>query len=71
MKSAAWFEKFDQQVDNALEHIRDHKLVVIVFSIASAVGDFGLLWHIIGLLALDWQHGQAGPSALLFADDRH
>ena len=50
MKSAAWFEKFDQQVDNALEHIRDHKLVVIVFSIASAVGDFGLLWHIIGLL---------------------
>jgi membrane-associated phospholipid phosphatase len=50
MKSAAWFEKFDQQVDNALEHIRDHKFVVIVFSIASAVGDFGLLWHIIGLL---------------------
>jgi hypothetical protein len=50
MKSAAWFEKFDQRVDNALEHIRDHKLVVIVFSIASAVGDFGLLWHIIGLL---------------------
>ena len=50
MRSAAWFEKFDQQVDNALEHIRDHKLVVIVFSIASAVGDFGLLWHIIGLL---------------------
>ena len=50
MKSAAWFEKFDRQVDNALEHIRDLKFVVVVFSIASAVGDFGLLWHIIGLL---------------------
>ena len=48
MKSAAWFEKFDQQVDNALEHIRDFKLVVVTFTIASAVGDFGLLWHIIG-----------------------
>jgi hypothetical protein len=50
MKSAVWFEKFDQHVDNALEHIRDLKLVVVVFTIASAVGDFGLLWHAIGLL---------------------
>jgi len=50
MKSAVWFEKFDRHVDNALEHIRDLKLVVVVFTIASAVGDFGLLWHAIGLL---------------------
>lgn len=46
----ARFEKFDNKVDGALEHIRDYKFVKVVFSIASAVGDFGILWHIIGLL---------------------
>lgn len=46
----ARFEKFDDRVDSALEHIRDYKFVKVVFSIASAVGDFGILWHIIGLL---------------------
>ncbi len=46
----ARFETFDNKVDSALEHIRDHTLVKVIFSIASAVGDFGLLWHIIGLL---------------------
>ena len=46
----ARFETFDNKVDGALEHIRDHTLVKVIFSIASAVGDFGLLWHIIGLL---------------------
>jgi hypothetical protein len=46
----ARFEKFDNKVDSALEHIRDYKFVKVVFSIASAVGDFGILWHIIGLL---------------------
>ena len=44
------FERFDNTVDSSLEHIRDYKLVKVVFSIASAVGDFGILWHIIGLL---------------------
>ena len=42
--------RIDAAVDNALEHIRDNKLVIVIFSIASAVGDFGLLWHIIGLV---------------------
>ena len=42
--------RMDTAVDNALEHIRDNKLVIVIFSIASAVGDFGLLWHIIGLV---------------------
>jgi hypothetical protein len=46
----ARFENFDNKVDGALEHIRDYKFVKVVFSIASAVGDFGILWHIIGLL---------------------
>ena len=42
--------RMDTAVDNALEHIRDNKVVIVIFSIASAVGDFGLLWHIIGLV---------------------
>jgi undecaprenyl-diphosphatase len=46
----ARFERFDNKVDSSLEHIRDYKLVKVVFSTASAVGDFGILWHIIGLL---------------------
>ena len=46
----ARFKKFDNRVDSALEHLRDYKFVKVVFSIASAVGDFGILWHIIGLL---------------------
>ena len=37
-------------MDRALEKIRDKKLAIVTFSIASAVGDFGILWHIIGLL---------------------
>jgi len=32
----ARFEKFDNKVDSALEHIRDYKFVKIIFSIASA-----------------------------------
>ena len=44
------FAQFDERVDRALEKIRDKKLAIVTFSIASAVGDFGILWHIIGLL---------------------
>ena len=44
------FAAFDERVDQGLEKIRDKKVVVVVFSIASAVGDFGILWHVIGLL---------------------
>jgi len=42
--------RVDAAVDNALEHIRDHKFVIVIFSMASAFGDFGLLWHIIGIV---------------------
>jgi hypothetical protein len=31
----ARFEKFDNKVDSALEHIRDYKFVKVVFSIAA------------------------------------
>ena len=44
------FADFDERVDRALEPIRNTKFAVVVFSVASAVGDFGILWHIVGLL---------------------
>jgi undecaprenyl-diphosphatase len=44
------FAAFDDRVDAVLEPWRDKKFVVVVFTIASAVGDFGLLWHLIGFL---------------------
>lgn len=44
------FAAFDERVDKSLEKIRNNKISVVVFSVASAVGDFGILWHIIGLL---------------------
>lgn len=44
------FAAFDDRVDAVLEPWRDRKFVVVVFTIASAVGDFGLLWHLIGFL---------------------
>jgi undecaprenyl-diphosphatase len=44
------FAAFDDRVDAVLEPWRNKKFVVVVFTIASAVGDFGLLWHVIGFL---------------------
>jgi undecaprenyl-diphosphatase len=44
------FAAFDDRVDALLEPLRNKKLVVVVFTVASAVGDFGLLWHLIGFL---------------------
>jgi undecaprenyl-diphosphatase len=41
---------FDDRVDAILEPWRNKKFVVVIFTIASAVGDFGLLWHLIGFL---------------------
>jgi undecaprenyl-diphosphatase len=47
---AIQFERFDNKVDAGLERIRDYKIVKVTFTAASALGDFGILWHIIGLL---------------------
>jgi membrane-associated phospholipid phosphatase len=40
---------FDHRADITLEHIRDHRVSEVVFRTASAVGDFSLVWHAIGL----------------------
>lgn len=44
------FAKFDARVDRLMEPIRNVHAVVLIFMVASAVGDFGLLWHGIGLI---------------------
>ncbi|MEO8363313.1 MAG: phosphatase PAP2 family protein, partial [Ilumatobacteraceae bacterium] len=50
MNGEAPFARFDDRVDRLVEPIRNVHAAVIVFMVASAVGDFGLLWHAIGLV---------------------
>lgn len=44
------FADFDARVDRWIEPLRNVHAVVLIFTVASAVGDFGLLWHGIGLV---------------------
>ena len=44
MKVAA----FDTWADARLEHLRGNRFTDKLFTIASAVGDFSLIWHLIG-----------------------
>lgn len=50
MSDNAPFARFDDRIDRLVEPIRNLHAVVVVFTVASAVGDFGLLWHAIGLI---------------------
>ncbi|MFA5775538.1 MAG: phosphatase PAP2 family protein [Ilumatobacteraceae bacterium] len=50
MNRDAPFASFDDRVDRLVEPIRNVHAAVLVFMVASAVGDFGLLWHAIGLI---------------------
>lgn len=43
-------EKFDAAGDRLLEPLRSRRGWVALFGIASAVGDFSIVWHIIGWL---------------------
>lgn len=42
-------ERFDQRVDAALERVRGHRVPDTVMSAASELGDFSLIWHIVGM----------------------
>jgi len=44
------FANFDSHIDRLTEPMRNIRLIVWLFTVASAVGDFGLLWHGIGLI---------------------
>lgn len=50
MSSDVPFAGFDARVDRLIEPLRNVRVVVLIFTVASAVGDFGLLWHCIGLI---------------------
>jgi undecaprenyl-diphosphatase len=42
-------DRFDRRVDDLLEVVRGHPLADRLFSTASTVGDFSLVWHAIGI----------------------
>ena len=42
-------DRFDEQADALLEAIRGHPFSDRLFSTASHIGDFSLIWHVIGL----------------------
>lgn len=42
------FEPFDQWADALLEKLRGHPVADRVFTAASELGDFSLIWHLVG-----------------------
>jgi undecaprenyl-diphosphatase len=61
-------DRLDERLDSWFEPLRNARLLVYVFNTASAVGDFGAIWHVIGVVgaltgALSW--GQAVVLAAL------
>ncbi len=43
-------DRFDARVDELLELVRGHPLADTLFSTASHVGDFSMVWHAIGIV---------------------
>ena len=43
-------EEFDQRVDDLLERLRDHPIADAVFTSASHLGDWSLIWHLTGAI---------------------
>lgn len=43
-------EAIDERLDGCFEPLRNFRLSVYVFNTASAVGDFGSIWHVIGVV---------------------
>jgi len=41
-------ESFDAWADAQLERLRGHKVADVVFTTASELGDFSLIWHFVG-----------------------
>ena len=59
-------DKLDEHLDQYFEPLRNSRLLVYVFNTSSAVGDFGAIWHVIGIVgalngALSW------PQAVVLA----
>jgi hypothetical protein len=41
---------FDSAGDRILEPLRDNKASVALFGFASTIGDFSIVWHLVGSL---------------------
>ena len=62
---ASHVSAFDQRVDAALEPWRDRRGIDRMFHLASTVGDFSVIWQIIGVVVARGtrSHCSAGSSA--------
>ena len=47
---AARIERIDERLDAWFEPLRNSRPLVYLFNTASAVGDFGAFWHIVGVV---------------------
>ena len=57
---------FDAWADAQLERLRGHRVTDTVFTTASELGDFSLIWHLVGAtrgLTSDHHANQARPSS--------
>lgn len=43
-------DKIDERVDPVFEPLRNSRPLVYLFNTSSAVGDFGAIWHVIGVV---------------------
>lgn len=65
-------DRLDERLDGCFEPIRNSRPLVYVFNTSSAVGDFGAIWHVIGVVGalngtLSWP--QAVALALLMGGE--
>ena len=60
------FESFDQRVDAALERVRGRRPLDRLMVAASELGDFSLVWHIVGV-ARGLTGGPRTDQAFVFA----
>ncbi len=65
-------DQLDERLDGYIEPVRNSRLLVYVFNTSSAVGDFGAIWHVIGIVGalngtLTWP--QAVALALLMGGE--
>lgn len=68
----ARIDQLDERLDGYFEPIRNSRPLVYVFNTSSAVGDFGAIWHVIGVVGalngtLTWP--QAVTLALLMGGE--
>lgn len=65
-------DKIDERLDGIFEPLRNSRPLVYLFNTSSAVGDFGAIWHVIGVVgaingSLSWT--QAVVLALLMGSE--